>query len=161
MKLTQGADYGLAAVLYLAQKDETRRYPLDEISQTSGIPEEFLRKIVQPLVKAGIIGSFKGKGGGVKLARQPSNITVLEVIQPLGEKRGLVRCLRGEYCPRSRECAASGFWREIQERLYETLEKATIEDLIERRKVTYANGKLRKQKVKVDPYRKKVRGDTR
>jgi len=143
MKLTQGADYGMAAVLYLSQRSEDRRYSLDEISRATEIPEEFLRKIFQTLVKSGIINSFKGRGGGVSLARSPEDITVAEVIKPLEGEMGLVRCLRGEYCPRSRECAASGFWREIQEQLCETLEKATIEDLIERRK-TKCNKRLRK-----------------
>jgi DNA-binding IscR family transcriptional regulator len=43
MKLTQGADYGMVAVLYLSQRSEDRRYSLDEISQATEIPEEFLR----------------------------------------------------------------------------------------------------------------------
>jgi len=107
MKLSQRADYGLAAVLYLSQRDEDRRYSLGEISQATGVPEEFLRKIFQILVKSGIINSFKGKGGGVNLARSPENITVFQVIEPLEKERGLVRCLRGEYCPRSSNCVAS------------------------------------------------------
>ena len=131
MKFTQAADYGMAAVLYLSQRDENHRYSLDEISQATEIPEEFLRKIFQTLVKSGIINSFKGRGGGVILARSPQDITVAQVIKPLEENIGLVRCLREkEYCPRSNECKASIFWRRIQENLFEVLERTTIEDLI-------------------------------
>jgi len=132
VRLTQGTDYGMAAILYLSQRSEDRNYSIDEISRTTEIPEEFLRKILQVLVKPGIIRSFKGRGGGVSLARSPEDITVAEIIEPLGEQTGLVRCLReGEYCPRSNECRASIFWRRIQENLFEVLGRTTIEDVLE------------------------------
>ncbi|MFQ6067550.1 MAG: RrF2 family transcriptional regulator [bacterium] len=132
MKLTRGADYGMAAVLYLSQRSEDRRYSLDEISRATEIPEEFLRKIFQTLVKSGIINSFKGRGGGVSLARSPEDITVAEVIKPLEEEMGLVRCLRGnEPCPRSSECRASNFWRKTEENFLQILSRTTINDVIE------------------------------
>jgi len=132
MKLTQASDYGMAAVLYLSQRDENHRYSLDEISQATEIPEQFLGKIFQTLVKSGIINSFKGRGGGVSLARSPEYITVAQVIKPLEEEMGLVRCLREkEDCPRSSECRASNFWRKTQENFFEILNSTTIKDLIE------------------------------
>ena len=131
MRLTQATDYGMAAVIYLSQRNGDRNYSIDEISRTTEIPEEFLRKIFQVLVKSGIILSFKGRGGGVSLARSPEDITVAEIVEPLGEQIGLVRCLReGEYCPRSNECRASVFWRRIQENLFEVLGRTTIKDVL-------------------------------
>ena len=131
MRLSQATDYGMAAVIYLSQRNGDRNYSIDEISRTTEIPEEFLRKIFQVLVKSGIILSFKGRGGGVSLARSPEDITVAEIVEPLGEQMGLVRCLReGEYCPRSNECRASVFWRRIQENLFEVLGRTTIKDVL-------------------------------
>jgi Rrf2 family protein len=121
----------MAAILYLSQRSADRNYSIDEISHATEIPEEFLRKIFQVLVKSGIIRSFKGRGGGVSLARSPEDITVAEIIAPLQEEVGLVRCLReGEYCPRSNECKASVFWRRIQENLFEVLGRTTIKDIL-------------------------------
>lgn len=132
MRLTQGADYAMAAVLFLAKRNENRRHSVDEISRATEIPEEFLRKIFQTLAKYGIVNSFKGRGGGVSLARSPRDITVAEVIEPLEKEMGLVRCLRGkETCPRSSECLASNFWQRIQERFLEILNRTTIKDLID------------------------------
>ncbi len=131
MRLTQATDYGMAAILYLSQRNGDRSYSIDEISRSTEIPEEFLRKILQVLVKSGIIRSFKGKGGGVSLARSPEDITVAEIVKPLGEQMGLVRCLReGESCPRSNDCRASVFWRKIQENLFEVLKRTTIKDVL-------------------------------
>jgi len=121
----------MAAILHLSQRNGDRNYSIDEISRITEIPEEFLRKIFQVLVKSGIIQSFKGRGGGVGLARSPEDITVAEIVESLGEQMGLVRCLReGEYCPRSNECRASIFWRRIQENLFEVLGRTTVEDII-------------------------------
>jgi Rrf2 family protein len=94
MKLTQAADYGMATILCLSQRDEDRRYSLDEISQATEIPEEFLRKIFQALVKSGIINFFKGRGEGVSPAHSPEDITVAQVVKSLEEEMGLVRCLQ-------------------------------------------------------------------
>ncbi len=141
MKLTQGADYGMTAVLYLSQRGEDRRYSLDEIARATEIPEEFLRKIFQTLVKSGIINSFKGRGGGVILARSAKDITVGEIIKSLEEEMGLVRCLREkENCPRSSECMASNFWRKAHQSFLEILNKTTIKDLIEGGKQNAAKG---------------------
>lgn len=134
MRLSQKADYGLAAILYLSQKNSNHRYSLAEICREMGIPEEFLRKIFQTLVKSGIVNSYKGKGGGVSLARSPKDISLFEVIEPL-EENGFVRCLRGEYCPRANTCAASGFWEKMQKRFFEVLKKTSIKDLIDEGKV--------------------------
>ncbi len=131
MRLTQATDYGMAAILYLSQRNGDRNYSIDEISRATEIPEEFLRKILQVMVKSGIIRSFKGRGGGVSLARSPEDITVAEIVEPLGGQMGLVRCLReGEYCPRSNECRASVFWRRIQKNLFEVLGRTTIKDVL-------------------------------
>ncbi len=131
MRLSQATDYGMAAIIYLSQRNGDRNYSIDEISRSTEIPDEFLRKIFQVMVKSGIIRSFKGRGGGVSLARSPEDITVAEIVKPLGEQMGLVRCLReGEYCPRSNDCRASVFWRRIQENLFEVLGRTTIKDII-------------------------------
>jgi Rrf2 family protein len=131
MKLSQQADYGLVAVLYLSQKGEKCRHSLEQISQATGIPEQFLRKIFQTLVKSGIINSFKGKGGGASLARPPGNITISQVIEPLEREKSFTRCLRNEYCSRSVDCVASQFWQKTEKKLFEILSSTTLKDVIE------------------------------
>ncbi|MBC7190408.1 Rrf2 family transcriptional regulator, partial [Candidatus Aerophobetes bacterium] len=123
-------DYALAAVIYLAQENKKKRYSLKELSNSTGIPEEFLRKIFQILAKEKVISSFKGKGGGISLARLPEKITLYEIVAPF-ENEGLVRCLRGELCPRKETCTASLFWKEMTQRFLKVLKKTTLKDVIE------------------------------
>lgn len=133
MRISQRVDYGLSALLYLSRKDLNLRHSLNEISQATKIPEEFLRKIFQVLAKSGIVDSFRGKGGGITLSRSPENITIFQLMELLEEKKGLVRCLREEHCSQSSECLASWFWKKIQEQLFETLDKTTVKDLMEKK----------------------------
>jgi len=129
MKLGEGTDYALAALIYLAS-DGHKTKSLREIAQANSIPEEFLRKIFQILKRHGIIQSFKGKRGGVRLARSADKISVGEVVRIMESKNGLVRCRRGEFCPRHPQCKASSFWDEIEEKLWELLNKKSLKDLL-------------------------------
>lgn len=91
MKLSQGADYGMAA-----------------------------------------IDSFKGRGGGVSLARSPENITVAEIIKSLEKEVGLVGCLpEKKKCARFNECLASNFWQEVQDDFWQMLKQTSIKNVIE------------------------------
>jgi Rrf2 family protein len=130
MKLSQRADVGRMIGLCRSQKGANHSYSLDKISEATGIPEQFLRKIFQTLVKSGIINSFKGKGGA-SLARSPGNITVSQVIEPLERGKSFTRCLRNEYCSRSVDCVASRFWQKTEKKLFEILSSTTLKDLIE------------------------------
>ena len=129
LQLNQRTDYGLAALLYLAGRSQESLTSLQEISDSTDIPVEFLRKIFQQLAKAGVIHSLKGRRGGVRLARRPEEITLLEVVESLEKTMGLVRCLRGEFCPRSDTCPASRFWHEALVQFRQSLRNVTISEL--------------------------------
>ncbi len=81
MKLTRSTNYGIIAVCYIAQADEGANS--QEIAGKYGIPLEYLLKILQDLVRANILTSKRGPGGGFKLAKSPSQINLLQVIEAL------------------------------------------------------------------------------
>lgn len=82
MKLTRAASYALHAVVHMAQQ-KTQHTPVAShtIAAERGIPERFLLKVLKPLVSNRILLSVKGPNGGYRLARQPSDITMLEIIE--------------------------------------------------------------------------------
>src|SRR5439155_6817707 len=90
MKLTRASSYALHAVAYMAvQKQQDRPVASHNIAQARGIPERFLLKVLKPLVSARVLTSIKGPNGGYKLARQPSDITMLEILEAVdGPIRG-------------------------------------------------------------------------
>src|SRR5262245_65907870 len=74
--------------------------PSHIIAQKRGIPERFLLKVLKPLVSAGLLYSVKGPNGGYRLAKQPKEITILEVIEAVdGPIRGTTAFTAGNSLP--------------------------------------------------------------
>src|SRR5258708_38584730 len=83
LKLTKKADYGLIAVKHLAEVGETGSCSAKDIAEAYGIPQSAMAKILQKLVKNGLLVSQQGMNGGYLLARAARNIS------PLGGEKGL------------------------------------------------------------------------
>ena len=90
MKLTRASTYALHALAYMALHKKDTPTASHIIAQKRHIPERFLLKVLKPLVAAQVLTSVKGPNGGYRLARSPSDITVLEVLEAVeGPIRGL------------------------------------------------------------------------
>src|SRR4030065_554313 len=89
MQITKQADYAVRAVLYLAGLADGRRAPTSQIARDQKIPPSFLAKIVSQLSVAGMVQTSRGARGGVTLARDPAEITLLEVIEAIDGPIGL------------------------------------------------------------------------
>jgi len=81
MKLTRSTNYGIIAVGYIAQNEEGANSR--EIAKEYGIPLEYLLKILQDLVRANVLTSKRGPGGGFKLAKSANQINLLQVVEAL------------------------------------------------------------------------------
>lgn len=102
MEITRQADYAMRAVLYLAIY---RQASIGQIAAAQFVPREYLAKIVQQLVRAGIARSRRGVGGGVSLAKNPEDITLLEVLEAIEGPLAVNRCFRlPNECPRESFC---------------------------------------------------------
>jgi Rrf2 family iron-sulfur cluster assembly transcriptional regulator len=83
MHLNRGVEYGIEGLTYLARAGNNRSMLLREVSRATCIPETFLSKIFQRLVRSGLVRSRRGFRGGFLLARPASQITLREVIEAL------------------------------------------------------------------------------
>jgi len=81
MKINRATGYGILAVGYLAKHQEERTILSQDVSKEYNIPLEYLRKILEQLVKANILRSKRGPRGGFSLARPPRKISLLQVIE--------------------------------------------------------------------------------
>jgi len=122
MKLSMTGDYAIRAMLYLSSKGYGEIVHISEISKNADVPESLLRKITGQLVKAGLLHSHRGKGGGIALAHQPELITLLDVIEVIEGKIFLNQCIIApDFCVRSNYCSVHVVWREVQEMMVEIL----------------------------------------
>jgi Rrf2 family protein len=81
VKLTRSTHYALAAALEMAAAAREEPVSVSRVAERNGIPEAALAKVVQQLVRAGIAVGTRGVGGGYRLARPSSQVTVLDVIR--------------------------------------------------------------------------------
>ncbi len=89
MKLTRASSYALHAVAYMATQKTDKPIASHHIAQARGIPERFLLKVLKPLVSCRVLLSVKGPNGGYRLAKTPSDISMLEILEAVdGPIRG-------------------------------------------------------------------------
>ena len=130
MQLTREGDYGIRSVLYLARQPYKKISFVTEISEEYKIPRSFLAKILQKLVKAKIVRSYRGVKGGFSLARQSKDISVLDVLEAIEGKLAMNICLADKKkCDFSRNCPIHSVWASVQSKVVEVLKKSNFEDL--------------------------------
>lgn len=128
MVMTLEADYAVRIVDMLAKtKNKTDAHTL---SEKTGVPLRFARKILRKLVAGGLINSFKGAGGGYVLARGAGEITLRQVIESVEGTYMFSRCQQEEYsCSNNTCCRFHGIYDEISEIVREKLDSYTFEVL--------------------------------
>jgi len=130
MRLSTIARYGLRAMIDLAEHYDGGFVRLSEIAERQGISLRYLENIMSRLVAANLVISSRGRRGGFKLAKAPSEITVLEVIEPLEQTLSPVPCLdTPDYCDRVDSCAAKALWEEVKLEILKILGNKTLADL--------------------------------
>src|SRR5438552_12773282 len=97
MKLTRASSYAIHALVFMAAQKQNRPVASHHIAKAQGIPERFLLKVLKPLVSARVLISIKGPNGGYRLARAPSDITMLDIVEAVdGPIRGSAPFTGGE-----------------------------------------------------------------
>ena len=130
LQLTRDGEYAVRAVLFLASQPLGKISLISEISKVQDVPKSYLAKIMQHLVKVGLVNSRRGAKGGFFLARPADRITLRETIEAVEGPIYLNVCLirKGE-CPRDEICPVHPVWREAQEKLFSVLESKTMAQL--------------------------------
>ena len=130
MKLTKQTDYAFRILMFCAASG-SRLSRISDISRVYGASEPFLFKILQPLVEAEIIETVRGRNGGIRLARQPSEITLGEVARLTEDNFTMAECFERDEsnCPLLDNCRLTTALREALEAFMEVLDKYTVDDL--------------------------------
>lgn len=132
LKVSRKSEYGLIALRYIWEKNSlcTAR----EISDNFFIPLENMAKILQSLTRAGLLSSVKGVQGGYRLARNPSEISIADVIEIIDGPIGIVDCETSQkttcvqYC--RGVCNIKKPLGKIQNKFKEFLNEVTLVDMV-------------------------------
>ncbi len=130
LRLTKSADYGLIALRHLALKSGSAS--ARDLARSHGIPPQLLAKVLQRLVKAGLLVSQHGIRGGYVLARDPCRISALEAIQAIEGPASLTSCttVRGP-CGQTPSCTVREPLRRLSRSLEAVLGRISLRDLSE------------------------------
>lgn len=135
MRLTRYSDYSLRVLTYLAVRPG-QLATIEEISQAYGVSKAHLMKVVHELGRGGFLETTRGRGGGIRLARSPEEITVGDVIRQTEDNLDLVECFdpATNRCRIEPVCALRGVLAEALGSFLATLDGYTLADLVSRRR---------------------------
>jgi Rrf2 family protein len=122
--ITREADYALRVVLRLATVPEGQSLSTAALAEEMFIPYRFLRRIVRKLCDAGLVGSVRGKSGGIHLLETPANISVHDILA-IFDPRSLLfnSCYDNNCCcPRKGGCSVHHMLDPVQKLLNERLQ---------------------------------------
>lgn len=134
MKISKKTEYGLRAMVHLARNLPAGRHgknkkaiSIREISNTEGMPFEFLSKIFADLERASLVKAKHGANGGYFLAKPAKKITTADIAAVLEDDLAVVHCTG---CPMAGGCRSQNVWEEVKQSINKTMGKTTLADLI-------------------------------
>ena len=135
MKVPMKVDYGVRALVDLAQRYGDGSVQTVEIAERQSIPEPYLDQLLTTLSKFGFIRSRRGPQGGHVLAKAPSEISLGMVMAGLEGTAAPLDCIaEPTECTLSSICAQREVWRSVEEAVHSVLSATTIADLANRQK---------------------------
>lgn len=127
---TQSTDYAIRAAIDIATRPEGQPVLASELAASLAIPQHYLSKILQQLVRAGVLESTRGRRGGFVLSRPADQIKLREVVAPFEDLRRCEECILGQpVCSSAGACPLHDFWKVVRERYLQELDTRTLGDL--------------------------------
>ena len=131
MKITRACDYAMRALIYMADKPSGTIFMRSDLSRLSQVPDSFLGKILQGLVKANILVSVRGKKGGFRFEKKSADVSMFDVINAVEGDLRITECLSNtDFCGQTTSCNLHRMWRLIQDTLTSRLKQTTLKDLM-------------------------------
>jgi Rrf2 family iron-sulfur cluster assembly transcriptional regulator len=132
VKLTTKGRYAVTAMLDLAIHAQDRPVKLVEISDRQGISLSYLEQLFSRLRRQQLVASYRGPGGGYRLARGMHQINVAEVIAAVNESLDATRCHGHGDCQQGETCLTHHLWLDLSDQLQTFLDGISLGDLVAR-----------------------------
>lgn len=133
MRISWGEDYAVIFMNNLAKNYSHKLVSLSEVARENKISVAFLKQIAMHLKQKGLIASKEGVGGGYKLAKKPSDISLLDVVSAVNKHWGLTSCCHldqnEEKCPREDFCQTKNTWQRVNQEINDKLKSISILNL--------------------------------
>ncbi len=128
---SRSCEYGLQAMIYISLHSNSKdMVTLEQIAKSQQIPQPFLSKILQRLVKHKLIGSRKGRNGGFYFLKPPEKITLLEIVKTINGTDLLDGCVLGfSNCSDRNPCPVYKEFKSVKDRIKQILISKSLQTL--------------------------------
>jgi FeS assembly SUF system regulator len=131
-KLSKRADYGLIAVKHLAKHRNEHACSANEIAEEYGISATLMAKVLQKLARQSLVSAKHGSSGGYQLARDPDQISALDVISAIDGPVFITSCVTNHgACDATEKCSVREPLRRVNESILSVLSTVTISQMSE------------------------------
>ena len=129
MNFSKTTEYALR-IMSLMAKDESKLYRANDIYENLQIPFRYLRKLLTILSKSGLLISVQGKNGGYRISKNLNEISLLDILNTMGENPIQNECFFGFHnCAFEEKCAMHDKWMSVRENINSVLISTSLEEL--------------------------------
>ena len=132
MMVSTRGRYALRVIIDLAENAGDGHVPMREVAERQGLSLKYLERILPLLVSEHLVEGIHGKGGGYRLSKDPSKISVGEVLRITEGDIAPVACLENNAvkCEHINDCRTLPVWKGLNDRINEYLDSVSIADLM-------------------------------
>jgi Rrf2 family protein len=129
--LSQTCEYALRAATYIAQHGQDGPVLAKDIAADTGVPHQYLQKVLRELVRGRILSSARGIGGGFRLRKPPEKVYLVDLIDRFEDILAQTECPFGNpECGHRNPCPVHDQWRKVVDSYKSFLETTTLADLV-------------------------------
>ncbi len=135
MKISTKGRYALRLLVDLAEHRDEGYVALKDVANRQNISKKYLEQIVSILNKPNILAANRGFQGGYRLAQEPKEYTVGDILRVTEGSLAPISCLENDVnlCERSGECPTLFVWEGLYDVINEYLDSITLQDILDKR----------------------------
>lgn len=139
MKISTKGRYAIRMLVDLAEHQENGYVALKDIAERQEISKKYLEQIVSILNRPGFLQTNRGQNGGYRLAKDPDQYSVGDILRITEGVIAPVACLEDEVnqCERAKNCATLPMWTELYRIISDYLDNVTIQDILDKQRENY------------------------
>jgi Rrf2 family iron-sulfur cluster assembly transcriptional regulator len=130
MKLTSKGRYAVTAMLDVTIHAVAGPISLADISERQGLSLSYLEQLFSLLRKGGLVSSVRGPGGGYRLGRGATNITIADIINAVNESVDATKCAGKGNCQDGERCLTHSLWEGLSQRIEDFLQSINLAELV-------------------------------
>ncbi len=132
MRLTTKGRYAVTAMLDLTVHKDRGPISLADISKRQDISLSYLEQLFSGLRKADLVASVRGPGGGYRLSRSSTEISIAQIVDAVNESIDITKCNGKGNCQRGEMCLTHHLWQDLSHQIHAFLNSISLASLVDR-----------------------------